>query len=253
MKPKATWKGHTLSARWPRLQTRPTPPSRHRIRLLQKPVCLESKTQRVPRAARISPSIASLPRPEDDPPPLPPRRRLDPVPPESSPSKMMSRPPESPPAIPPRQPTIPHRPSFQERFPDGFSHGSPLPPPPPPRSHTLPPVPHRPLETFANDEPPEQSLSLSPAPFALCPVPLGRFTRYTDPVLPSTPTFPLKNYSQNPTYHDFECVSSMQGPPLPPRPSCGSQTLPKLPPKTYKRELPTPRSRVSSQEGSELQ
>ncbi|XP_078452723.1 LOW QUALITY PROTEIN: son of sevenless homolog 1 [Lampetra planeri] len=209
--------------------------------------------------ATRSPSISSLSRAEECcvPPPLPPRRRPDLAPTESSPSKMMPKPPDSPPAIPPRLPTrlSYHRSSLPQSSP---------PPPPPrePRSHTPPPVPLRPPETFVNYRPPESfgsaccsfpSLPPTPpppastttttastttqpvpstgqqSPFPLAPVPPGRLPRFCNPSSapppasrrpPPPPPPPLKTFPQNLSYQDADDFPPPSpGPPLPPRPT----------------------------------
>uniref|UniRef100_A0A8C9KXS0 SOS Ras/Rho guanine nucleotide exchange factor 2 n=1 Tax=Serinus canaria TaxID=9135 RepID=A0A8C9KXS0_SERCA len=148
---------------------------------------------------------------------------------------------DDPPAIPPRQPPPP---KIQPRVP---AYSAPLeqplhsPPPPPPRDpvpDTPPPVPLRPPEHFIN------------CPLSLQPPPLGRFPR--DPEWlreagsgPSSPATPPSTPS--PRVLRRCCVLSASHnnlaqpavPPVPPRHNSSPQ-LPKLPPKTYKRELSHP-------------
>ncbi|XP_059421875.1 son of sevenless homolog 2-like [Carassius carassius] len=174
------------------------------------------------------------------PPPLPPRRKDT-----ASETKLSSRP-ESPPAIPPRQPPLPR---LQPRVPvtNGPTDGPlPSPPPPPPRDplpDTPPPVPHRPPEIFIN------------YPVNMQPSPGGRF-HWDLTILPSTPNTPpstpsprvLPPGTPSPHVPRRPCTPSIsqpslvhlppptQAPPIPPRHN-STPALPKLPPKTYKREL----------------
>uniref|UniRef100_A0A671K9T0 Ras-GEF domain-containing protein n=1 Tax=Sinocyclocheilus anshuiensis TaxID=1608454 RepID=A0A671K9T0_9TELE len=125
------------------------------------------------------------------PPPIPPRRRPESAPAESSPSKMMSKHLDSPPAIPPRQPT-------SKVYSPRYSLTEPPDSPP-----TLPPrEPVRTPDVFSS------------SPLHLQPPPQGRRSE------PSQAFFP----PQTP------------GPPVPPRHSTSQSPIPKLPPKTYKRE-----------------
>ncbi|XP_069049351.1 son of sevenless homolog 2 isoform X2 [Lepisosteus oculatus] len=168
------------------------------------------------------------------PPPLPPRRK-DAI----TEAKTGPRP-DSPPAIPPRLP--PPLTRIQPRVPtyNGPSDGPlPSPPPPPPRDplpDTPPPVPLRPPEIFMN------------YPLNLQPSPVGRFhwEFSTSPSSPNTPPgtpsprvprrcCPL-SASQNSLCQPPAPVTA---PPVPPRQNSNPQ-LPKLPPKTYKRELSHP-------------
>ncbi|XP_051879806.1 son of sevenless homolog 2 isoform X1 [Pristis pectinata] len=175
-------------------------------------------------------SISSLHRPSEDlpaPPPVPQRRKpdLDVVN-----FKLGSHIPDSPPAIPPRLPRIPVLcgPS------DGSLHSPPPPPPRDPLPDTPPPIPTRPPEIFMND------------PFNLQPPPKGRLHRDQDwyresssnlnspstpPPTPSPRVMRRCSNHSNPTYPS--------APPVPPRQNSSPQ-LPKLPPKTYKRELSHP-------------
>ncbi|XP_016113886.1 son of sevenless homolog 1-like [Sinocyclocheilus grahami] len=125
------------------------------------------------------------------PPPIPPRRRPESAPAESSPSKMMSKHLDSPPAIPPRQPT-------SKVYSPRYSLTEPPDSPP-----TLPPrEPVRTPDVFSS------------SPLHLQPPPQGRRSE------PSQAFFPPQ----------------MPGPPVPPRHSTSQSPIPKLPPKTYKRE-----------------
>uniref|UniRef100_A0A6Q2X9K4 Ras-GEF domain-containing protein n=1 Tax=Esox lucius TaxID=8010 RepID=A0A6Q2X9K4_ESOLU len=152
------------------------------------------------------------------PPPVPPRRRPESAPAESSPSKMMSKHLDSPPAIPPRQPTTK---AFSPRYSHSAERTSVSEPPDSPP--TLPP--REPVRT-------PDVFSSSSSPLHLQPPPQGR-ARSNEPTLsqtffPSSPFGPL-----TPPGPDYSA-----GPPVPPRQSTSSasQAIPKLPPKTYKRE-----------------
>uniref|UniRef100_A0A1A8L630 Son of sevenless homolog 1 n=1 Tax=Nothobranchius pienaari TaxID=704102 RepID=A0A1A8L630_9TELE len=181
-----------------------------------------------PRSSSVS-SMVSFSRASEDtpvPPPVPPRRRPESAPSESSPSKMMSKL-DSPPAVPPRQPTCK---IFPPRYSSSLSSSSPPDSPPllPPREplssplHLLPPPQGRSRcdllsQTFFPSTPPSISstttdLSSSPPPPLPPPTPLSSTSRKLPP--PSPPLIP-----------------SLDGPPVPPR-----HSVPKLPPKTYKRE-----------------
>uniref|UniRef100_A0A8K9X294 Son of sevenless homolog 2 (Drosophila) n=1 Tax=Oncorhynchus mykiss TaxID=8022 RepID=A0A8K9X294_ONCMY len=164
------------------------------------------------------------------PPPLPPRR------------KDLSSRSDSPPAIPPRLP--PPLPRIQPRAPvyNGPSDG-PLssPPPPPPRDpqpDTPPPVPQRPPEIFIN------------YPLNLQPSPVGRFhwdfgsspsSPGTPPGTPS-PRVPRRSCPLSASQNSLcPLPLPIMAPPVPPRHNSNSSPqLPKLPPKTYKRELLPP-------------
>uniref|UniRef100_A0A8D0G697 Son of sevenless homolog 2 n=1 Tax=Sphenodon punctatus TaxID=8508 RepID=A0A8D0G697_SPHPU len=164
------------------------------------------------------------------PPPLPPRKKFDQ---DESNSKGGSKLDDDPPAIPPRQPPPP---KIQPRVPaysSSFEQPLPSPPPPPPRDpfpETPPPIPLR---------PPEQN-----CPFTLQPPPLGRFHREAS-TCPSSPNTPPSTPS--PRVLRRGCALSQShhnlthslAPPVPPRQNSSPQ-LPKLPPKTYKRELLPP-------------
>ncbi|KAM4693672.1 son of sevenless homolog 1 isoform 2-T2 [Discoglossus pictus] len=169
------------------------------------------------------------------PPPVPPRRRPESAPTESSPSKIMSKHLDSPPAIPPRQPTSKvYSPRYQMSDRSSISDPPDSPPLLPPREpvrtpdvfsssplHLQPPPPGRKSE-HANTFFPYSPSPFTPPP-PQTPSPLG-----TRRHLPSPPLI-----SQ-----DME-LPSTTGPPVPPRQST-SQPIPKLPPKTYKREPPHP-------------
>uniref|UniRef100_A0AAR2J312 Son of sevenless homolog 1 (Drosophila) n=1 Tax=Pygocentrus nattereri TaxID=42514 RepID=A0AAR2J312_PYGNA len=185
------------------------------------------------RSSSVS-SMVSFHRSTEDapvPPPVPPRRRPESAPAESSPSKMMSKHLDSPPAIPPRQPTGKvYSPRYS--LTDRTSVSEPPDSPP-----TLPPrEPVRTPEVFASSplllQPPpqgrrsEQSHFFPTSPFPpplppQTPSPLGPRKH-----LPSPPLLPL----------DCELLQGAAGPPLPPRQSTSQTAIPKLPPKTYKRE-----------------
>ncbi|XP_026195139.1 son of sevenless homolog 2 [Anabas testudineus] len=167
------------------------------------------------------------------PPPLPPRRKDT-----MSEAKLSS---DSPPAIPPRLP--PPLPRNQPRPPvyNGPPIDSPLPspPPPPPRDplpDTPPPVPQRPPEIFIN------------YPLNLQPSPVGRYhwdfgsspsSPNTPPSTPS-PRIPRRSCPLSASQNSL-CPLPIpsSAPPVPPRHNSSPQ-LPKLPPKTYKREMPPP-------------
>ncbi|CAJ0946448.1 unnamed protein product [Ranitomeya imitator] len=169
------------------------------------------------------------------PPPVPPRRRPESAPTESSPSKIMSKHTDSPPAIPPRQPTTK---VYSPRYPlserSSVSEGPESPPLLPPRE------PVRTPDVFTS------------SPLHLQPPPLGRKSEHATtffPYSPSpfTPPPPQTPSPLGPRRHlpspslivqDLE-LPPMTGPPVPPRQST-SQPIPKLPPKTYKREPPHP-------------
>ncbi|NXQ17115.1 SOS2 protein, partial [Peucedramus taeniatus] len=195
----------------------------------------------LPQSKTFFSSWGSFPKLSDEPqnpPPLPPRKKMDQ---DASSAKGNSKSDDDPPAIPPRQPPPP---KIQPRVP---AYSAPLeqplqsPPPPPPRDpvpDTPPPVPLRPPEHFIN------------CPLSLQPPPLGRFPR--DPEWlreagsgPSSPGTPPSTPS--PRVLRRCCVLSASHnnlaqppvPPVPPRHNSSPQ-LPKLPPKTYKRELSHP-------------
>ncbi|XP_029454227.1 son of sevenless homolog 2 isoform X2 [Rhinatrema bivittatum] len=167
------------------------------------------------------------------PPPLPPRKKFNP---DSSNSKGTSKLDDDPPAVPPRQPPPP---KIQPRVPyDGPLHSPPPPPPRDPLPDTPPPVPLRPPEHFIN------------CPLSLQPPPVGRLHRDPDwfrevSTCPNSPNTPPSTPS--PRVLRRCCVLSVShnnlahppAPPVPPRQNSSPQ-LPKLPPKTYKRELSHP-------------
>ncbi|XP_015425973.1 PREDICTED: son of sevenless homolog 2 isoform X4 [Myotis davidii] len=172
------------------------------------------------------------------PPPLPPRKKFDH---DASNSKGNMKSDDDPPAIPPRQPPPP---KVKPRVPaptgafDGPLHSPPPPPPRDPLPDTPPPVPLRPPEHFIN------------CPFNLQPPPLGHLHRDPDwfrdvstcPNSPNTPPstpsprVPRRCYMLSSSHNN---LAHPQAPPVPPRQN-SSPHLPKLPPKTYKRELSHP-------------
>uniref|UniRef100_A0A8C2VM34 SOS Ras/Rho guanine nucleotide exchange factor 2 n=1 Tax=Chinchilla lanigera TaxID=34839 RepID=A0A8C2VM34_CHILA len=166
------------------------------------------------------------------PPPLPPRKKFDH---DASNSKGTMKSDDDPPAIPPRQPPPP---KVKPRVPvptgafDGPLHSPPPPPPRDPLPDTPPPIPLRPPEHFIN------------CPFNLQPPPLGHLHRdvTTCPNSPSTPPstpsprVPRRCYVLNSSHNS---LAHPPAPPVPPRQN-SSPHLPKLPPKTYKRELSHP-------------
>lgn len=111
----------------------------------------------------------------------------------------VSEPPDSPPTLPPREPV---------RTPDVFT-SSPLLLQPPPQGRRSEQSHFFPTSPFPPPLPPQT------------PSPLGPRKH-----LPSPPLVPL----------DYEPLQGAAGPPLPPRQSTSQTTIPKLPPKTYKRE-----------------
>ncbi|KAM6912201.1 son of sevenless homolog 2 [Xenentodon cancila] len=164
------------------------------------------------------------------PPPLPPRRK------DTGDLKLSSKS-DNPPAVPPRLP--PPLPRNQPRPPvyNGPALDGPLPspPPPPPRDplpDTPPPVPQRPPEIFIN------------YPLNLQPSPVGRYhwdfgsspsSPNTPPSTPS-PRVPRRSFTPSISHSSLFPVPTT-APPVPPRQNSNPQ-LPKLPPKTYKREVP---------------
>lgn len=127
---------------------------------------------------------------------------------------------DNPPAIPPRQPTskaYSPRYSLSERTSVSEPPDSPSPPLVPPRE------PVRTPDVFSS------------SPLHLQPPPLGKKSDHGNAFFPNspspfTPPSPLGPRRQLP--------SPPAGPPVPPRQST-SQPIPKLPPKTYKREHPS--------------
>uniref|UniRef100_UPI0037E7F3D4 son of sevenless homolog 1-like isoform X2 n=1 Tax=Semicossyphus pulcher TaxID=241346 RepID=UPI0037E7F3D4 len=181
-----------------------------------------------PRSSSVS-SMVSFSRGSEEvpvPPPVPPRRRPESAPAESSPSKMMSKL-DSPPAVPPRQPTC-------KLLPPRYSSLSSSPPdsPPslPPREplssplHLLPPPQGRPrcdlLPQAFFPSTTSSSSCISSAPTASTP-PLS---------VPVTPS-PTPACRKMPLPSPPLPLLPLDGPPVPPR-----HGVPKLPPKTYKRE-----------------
>ncbi|XP_030346558.1 son of sevenless homolog 1 isoform X4 [Strigops habroptila] len=165
------------------------------------------------------------------PPPVPPRRRPESAPAESSPSKITSVHLDSPPAIPPRQPTSK---VYSPRYsvPDRTCISDPPESPP-----VLPPrEPVRTPDVFSS------------SPLHLQPPPLGRKSELGNTFFPNSPSPFTPPPPQTPSPHvarrhlpspplipqDVD-LHSVAGPPVPPRQST-SQHIPKLPPKTYKRE-----------------
>ncbi|XP_064148515.1 son of sevenless homolog 2 isoform X4 [Loxodonta africana] len=169
------------------------------------------------------------------PPPLPPRKKFDH---DASNSKGNMKSDDDPPAIPPRQPPPP---KVKPRVPapsgafDGPLHSPPPPPPRDPLPDTPPPVPLRPPEHFIN------------CPFNLQPPPMGHLHRdvrdaSTSPNSPNTPPstpsprVPRRCHVLSSNHNN---LPHPPAPPVPPRQNSGPH-LPKLPPKTYKRELSHP-------------
>ncbi|XP_037011493.2 son of sevenless homolog 2 isoform X1 [Artibeus jamaicensis] len=172
------------------------------------------------------------------PPPLPPRKKFDH---DASNSKGNMKSDDDPPAIPPRQPPPP---KVKPRVPaptgafDGPLHSPPPPPPRDPLPDSPPPIPLRPPEHFIN------------CPFNLQPPPLGHLHRDPDwfrdvSTCPNSPNTPPSTPSPRVPRRCYVLSSSHsnvvhpQAPPVPPRQN-SSPHLPKLPPKTYKRELSHP-------------
>lgn len=165
------------------------------------------------------------------PPPLPPRRKD-----AMSEAKLSSKS-DNPPAIPPRLP-----PPVPRNQPRPLAHNGPpmdgplsSPPPPPPRDpvpDTPPPVPQRPPEIFIN------------YPLNLQPSPVGRY-HWDFGSSPSSPNTPPSTPSPRVPRRSCQLSASQNSlcplpvpitaPPVPPRHNSSPQ-LPKLPPKTYKRE-----------------
>uniref|UniRef100_A0A674IFK1 SOS Ras/Rho guanine nucleotide exchange factor 2 n=1 Tax=Terrapene triunguis TaxID=2587831 RepID=A0A674IFK1_9SAUR len=128
---------------------------------------------------------------------------------------------DDPPAIPPRQPPPPkiqpRVPAYNNPF-DQLLHSPPPPPPRDPLPDTPPPVPLRPPEHFIN-----------------CPFNLQPPSPNTPPSTPSPRV--LRRCCGLSSSHNN--LAHPLAPPVPPRQNSSSQ-LPKLPPKTYKRELSHP-------------
>lgn len=137
---------------------------------------------------------------------------------------------DSPPAIPPRLPpprNLPRPPVYNGPPIDG---PLPSPPPPPPRDplpDTPPPVPQRPPEIFINYPQPS---------------PVGRYhwEFSSSPSSPCTPpSTPSPRVPRRGCQLSTSQISLCPAPPVPPR-HIPSLQLPKLPPKTYKREALQP-------------
>ncbi|KAG8123116.1 hypothetical protein E2320_018548 [Naja naja] len=188
------------------------------------------------RSASVS-SI-SFPKNSDEitvPPPIPPRRRPESAPAESSPSKISSVHLDSPPAIPPRQPTTKiYSPRYSVPDRTSVSDAPESPPVLPPRE------PVRTPDVFSS------------SPLHLQPPPLGRkselgntfFPNSPSPFTPPPPQTPSPHVARRhlpspPLIPQEMDIRSVAGPPVPPRQST-SQHIPKLPPKTYKRESTHP-------------
>ncbi|XP_048456891.1 son of sevenless homolog 1 [Rhincodon typus] len=165
------------------------------------------------------------------PPPVPPRRRPESAPTESSPSKIKSKHLDSPPAIPPRQPTGK---VYSPRYPLSERSSISEPPDSPP---SLPPrEPVRTPDVFPG------------SPLPLQPPPLGRKAEHPNTFFPNSPVpftppppqtpSPLgtRRHLPSPPLPQDVDIGTAAGPPIPPRQSSTSQIIPKLPPKTYKRE-----------------
>ncbi|TKC36140.1 hypothetical protein EI555_002597 [Monodon monoceros] len=164
------------------------------------------------------------------PPPVPPRRRPESAPAESSPSKIMSKHLDSPPAIPPRQPTSKaYSPRYSVSDRTSISDPPESPPLLPPRE------PVRTPDVFSS------------SPLHLQPPPLGKKSDHSNAFFPNSPSPFTPPPPQTPSPHGTRRhlpsppltqevdLHSIAGPPVPPRQST-SQHIPKLPPKTYKRE-----------------
>ncbi|KAM6972167.1 son of sevenless homolog 1 [Aplochiton taeniatus] len=180
------------------------------------------------RSSSVS-SMVSFQRSSEDvplPPPVPPRRRPESAPAEAPPSQMMVMLQDSPPAIPPRQPTT------AKLYSPRYSSVSEPPDSPP----TLPPrEPVRTPDVFSS-------------PLHLQPPPQGRAPRselgqaFFPPSLsspsPFSPLTPPAPPTPSPLLPNCEPLTpGAAGPPVPPRQTQSApQAIPKLPPKTYKRE-----------------
>ncbi|XP_051834015.1 son of sevenless homolog 2 isoform X1 [Antechinus flavipes] len=171
------------------------------------------------------------------PPPLPPRKKSDQ---DVSTSKGNMKYDDDPPAIPPRQPPPPKIKPRVPAYSDPFEGPLPSPPPPPPRD----PLPEIPLP--APLRPPEHFINY---PFNLQPPPMGHTHRDPDwfreastcPNSPNTsPSTPSPRVSHRCVLSSSQNnLAHSQAPPIPPRQN-SSPHLPKLPPKTYKRDLCQP-------------
>ncbi|KAJ8002161.1 hypothetical protein DPEC_G00176950 [Dallia pectoralis] len=203
------------------------------------------------RSSSVS-SMVSFQRSTEEapvPPPVPPRRRPESAPAESSPSKMMSKHLDSPPAVPPRQPTTK---AFSPRYSAERTSLSEPPDSPP----TLPPrEPVRTPDVFSSSplhlQPPPQGRGRSSEPtLSQTFFPSSTFSPLTPPAppTPSPSLGPRKHLPSPPLVgpggpdccgdSSFLPLGGAAGPPVPPRQSTSSasQAIPKLPPKTYKRE-----------------
>lgn len=180
------------------------------------------------------------------PPPLPPRRK------DTLSETKMGSSSDNPPAIPPRLP--PPLPRTQPRAPYNgpvpLDGPLPSPPPPPPRDpmpDTPPPVPQRPPEIFIN-----YPLNLQPSPVGRYHWDFGNSSPSSPNTPPSTPSprVPRRTPSLSASQNSL-CSLPITAPPVPPRHNSSPQ-LPKLPPKTYKRELlPPPLQGLSLVENAE--
>ncbi|XP_016102601.1 son of sevenless homolog 1-like [Sinocyclocheilus grahami] len=171
------------------------------------------------RSSSVSSMMSFLQNDEPPvPPPIPPRRRPESAPAESSPSKMMSKHLDSPPAIPPHQPT-------SQVYSPRYSLTEPPESPP-----TLPP--REPVQT------PDVFCS---SPLHLQPPPPGRRSEPSQAFFPPqtpSPLGPRKHPPSSPLPPALDCEPPLgvSGPPVPPHHSTSQSPIPKLPPKTYKRE-----------------
>ncbi|XP_039865914.1 son of sevenless homolog 1-like isoform X1 [Simochromis diagramma] len=205
------------------------------------------------RSSSVS-SMVSFSRASEDvpvPPPVPPRRRPESAPAESSPSKMVSKL-DSPPAIPPRQPTCKLHPSRYSSLSSSPPDSPPSLPPREPLSsplHLLPPPQGRPRCDLLPQAffPPNIS-----GPTSICSTPttLSSSPPLPAPVTPTSRKLPLPSPPLPPLP-----PLTLDGPPVPPR-----HSVPKLPPKTYKRDsvghapmLDTPSVRLDSLEFQRVQ
>ncbi|CAI5678732.1 unnamed protein product [Oreochromis niloticus] len=203
------------------------------------------------RSSSVS-SMVSFSRASEDvpvPPPVPPRRRPESAPAESSPSKMLSKL-DSPPAIPPRQPTCKLHPSRYSSLSSSPPDSPPSLPPREPLSsplHLLPPPQGRPRCDLLPQAffPPNIS-----GPTSICSTPTTLSSSPPAPVTPTSRKLPLPSPPLPPLP-----PLTLDGPPVPPR-----HSVPKLPPKTYKRDsvghapmLDTPSVRLDSLEIQKVQ
>ncbi|XP_053553616.1 son of sevenless homolog 2 [Bombina bombina] len=171
-------------------------------------------------------------------PPRPPPKKFDP---DTVSLMGSSRSDDEPPAIPPRPPQPPkihpRVPAYTGPF-DGPLHSPPPPPPRDPLPDTPPPVPLRPPEHFIN------------CPLNLQPPPIGRLHRDQEwlrevSTAPNSPNTPPSTPSPRSLRRccglsaSHNNLAHAPAPPVPPRQNSNPQ-LPKLPPKTYKREFSHP-------------